>query len=65
MKNTKIRVVLDGREQFVDASAVKVNGVTLEVWFASLKEIEQKLNKLQADLDKKEMEFQKLALDLF
>jgi hypothetical protein len=65
MKNTKIRVVLDGREQFVDASVVKVNGVSLEVWFASLKEIEKKLNKLQSDLDKKEMEFQKLALDLF
>jgi hypothetical protein len=65
MKNTKIKVVLDGREQFVDASVVKVNGVSLEVWFASLKEIEKKLNKLQSDLDKKEMEFQKLALDLF
>lgn len=65
MKNTKVIVVLDGRETPIDASAIRVNGVSLEVWFASVKQIEQKLNKLQADLDKKESEFQKLALDLF
>jgi tetrahydromethanopterin S-methyltransferase subunit B len=65
MKNTKIKVELDGRELFVDASTIKVSGVSLEVWFASLKEVEKKLNKLQAQLDQKEEEFKRIALDLF
>lgn len=65
MKNTKVQAIIDGREVFVDASSIKVNGVTLEVWFASLKELEQEFNKLKTVLDKKEEDFKRIALDLF
>lgn len=64
-QDTKIKVEINGLEQFVDASSIKVNGVTLEVWFASLKELEKEFNKLKAELDKKEEDFKRIALDLF
>lgn len=65
MKSTKVQAIIDGREVFVDASSIKVNGVTLEVWFASLKELEKEFNKLKTVLDKKEEDFKRIALDLF
>lgn len=65
MNDTKIRVEIDGLQKLIDAGSIKVNGISLDVWFASLKEIEKKLNKLQSELDKKEEEFKKIALELF
>jgi predicted mannosyl-3-phosphoglycerate phosphatase (HAD superfamily) len=65
MKNTKVLISHAGEQLFVDASSIKVNDITLEVWFASFKELEKEFNKLKAQLDKKEEEFKKVALDLF
>lgn len=65
MKNTKVLISHAGEELFVDASSIKVNDITLEVWFASFKELEKEFNNLKAQLDKKEEDFKKIALDLF
>lgn len=65
MKNTKVLISHAGEQLFVDASSIKVNDITLEVWFASFKELEKEFNKLKAELDKKEEDFKRIALDLF
>lgn len=65
MKNTKVLISHAGEELFVDASSIKVNDITLEVWFASFKELEKEFNLLKAALDKKEEDFKRIALDLF
>lgn len=65
MKNTKVLISHAGEQLFVDASSIKVNDITLEVWFASFKELEKEFNLLKAALDKKEEDFKRIALDLF
>jgi hypothetical protein len=65
MKDTKVLISHAGEQLFVDASTIKVNGITLEVWFASFKELEKEFNKLKMGLEKQEEEFKKISLDLF
>jgi len=65
MKNTKVLISHAGEQLFVDASSIKVNDITLEVWFASFKELEKEFNLLKVALDKKEEDFKRIALDLF